>query len=361
MTLPFMNDDAALRRQAEEVLAQRKRHGLENAVGGLEAVVIMTEPENQRAAVDELLRYTGLYWKEGFEDQDVTACVLGVEGSADFLVCSRKGGDNPFAAHNANPKSVHLPNTRLETFVYACPDLERYAAIQKARGLKFLTEAPVDMGSCLFLQSPPSAYTGNSIGLIQWKDGRRRYATRGSRPLGWAGVKPENGYNQNIFELDHTAARVRAEHRDPAILEFMEYTNYGFDFAVYVEALNSITNVARLPGATYAQVFTSGISPFVDLAESGPTEKYIYNYGTRVHHMAFRTEDIEATYQALAADGMGFLVELVGSREEGLKQTFTRSSPNTLLVNEYIKRFDGFTGFFTKSNVTMLTAATENQ
>ena len=58
---------------------------------------------------------------------------------------------------------------------------------------------------------------------------------------------------------------------------------------------------------------------------------------------------------------MKFLVDLVGSPEEGLKQTFTVASENTFLVNEYIQRYEGFEGFFTKSNVTELTRATDKQ
>jgi hypothetical protein len=108
-------------------------------------------------------------------------------------------------------------------------------------------------------------------------------------------------------------------------------------------------------------VFTSGISPYVSEEVSGPTEKFVHNYGTRVHHLAFQTEDIEDTYSALVEDGMEFLIELVGSPEEGLKQTFSQPSKNTLLVNEYIHRYGDFDGFFTKSNVTLLTEATDKQ
>lgn len=361
MSPAFQNDDAALRRQADQILVQRQRHGLENMVGDLAAVVIMTEPDQHRDAVRELLRYTGLAGRESFVSAGTRACVLETKGSADFLVCCREVGDSPCRAMNDHPKSARLPNTRLETFVFPCTDLERYVAVQTGRGKAFLTPEPLDMGGYLFIQTSPSAYTGNSLGFVQWKGAARSWTPSGAAPLDWTEAKPDLPHLRSIGPLDHTAARVRAEDRDPAILEFMDLTNYLFDFAVYVEPLNSITNVARQPGAAYAQVFTSGITPFVDLANSGPTEKYIYNYGPRVHHMAFATEDIEATYQALLDDRMTFLVELVGSREEGLKQTFTRSSPHTFLVNEYIKRFDGFTGFFTRSNVTMLTAATENQ
>jgi hypothetical protein len=149
--------------------------------------------------------------------------------------------------------------------------------------------------------------------------------------------------------------------RDLAILEFMELTNYRFDFSIYVRTMNSITNVARLKDETYAQVFTAGIAPFTTPEASGPTEKYVYNYGPRVHHLAFHTENIEETFQALVQDGLGFLIDLVGSPEEGLKQTFTRGMKSTFLVNEYIHRYGDFDGFFTKSNVTDLTRATDLQ
>lgn len=111
----------------------------------------------------------------------------------------------------------------------------------------------------------------------------------------------------------------------------------------------------------FAMVFTPVISPYVSDARSGPTEKFIQNYGTRVLHIAFHTESIEATFEALKDEEMDFLIDLMGSPEEGLKQTFTVPSENTLLVNEYILRYGDFDGFFTKSNVALLTAATAKQ
>jgi hypothetical protein len=77
--------------------------------------------------------------------------------------------------------------------------------------------------------------------------------------------------------------------------------------------------------------------------------------------MAFRTEQIEETVSALNSSGMSFLIELVGSAPEGLKQIFSCPSENTLLVNEYIHRYGDFDGFFTRSNVTLLTGATAKQ
>ena len=141
----------------------------------------------------------------------------------------------------------------------------------------------------------------------------------------------------------------------------MELTNYDFKFAIYVKIFNSITNVARISKKDFAMVFTSGVTPYIDDKSTGPTEKFINKYGPRVHHLAFHTENIEDTVHQLDEDGMRFLIGLVGSPKEGLKQTFSQPSPNTLLVNEYIHRYGDFDGFFTKENVTLLTGATEKQ
>ena len=336
----FNASDDYLRREVPRVLEERERSGLAGLVGGLECVIINTEPEHMKSATGELLLYTGLTPMEAFEDGMHRTCVLRTEGSADFLVRARLGGENPFAPFNSHPKAVHLPNTRLETFVFDVKDINRYVEIQKARGVKFLTDDIVLGDHYAFIQTAPSRHTGNSTGVIQWTGERGNYATSGCRGLGWNLTKPGLPHLGNIGRLDHTATRIEAGDRDAAIVEFMELTNYDFDFAM---------------------VFTSGIHGFTGDDSAGPTERFIHNYGTRVHHMAFQTERIDQAYEALVADGEGFLIELVGSEEEGLKQTFSEPSQHTLLVNEYIHRYGGFDGFFTRSNVTLLTGATGKQ
>ena len=311
--------------------------------------------------MNELLRYTGHEFIEAFQDEVYLTCILKNGESTDLLVRSRVRNENPFREFNEFPKSKHLPNTRLETFVFQTRDIEKYVKIQKNRGVKFLTESILHATHYSFIQTVPSRFTGNSLGFIQWRGERGNYVTSESQSLGWKMNKPKSEYLKHIKELDHTATRVRAEDRDPAIIEFMELTNYNFNFAIYVRTFNSITNVARLSDGGFAMVFTSGISPYISDEESGPTEKFIHNYGPRVHHMAFRTENIEDTYSSLKEDGMDFIIELVGSPEEGLKQTFTGASEHTLLVNEYIYRYGDFKGFFTKSNVSLLTEATDKQ
>jgi len=357
----FQNDDKALLQGVERVMENRTRSGLGGLVGGLECVVVNVEPESLSAAVNEYLRYTGLEFRTALEGPGMRMVTLGIEGGADFLVTCRTGGENPFGPFNRGAKTGNFENARLEAFVYKCSDIDRYVDIQKKRGVRFLTDAPVRAVNFDFIQTAPSKFTGNSIGLLQWKVREGDYLFPGFDQVEMCFEKPVLAHLEHIKELDHVATRVRAEERDAAILEFMELTNYHFDFAVYVESLNSITSVARLSKDDYAQVFTSGISPFTTFEKSGPTERFIHNYGTRAHHLAFTTENIEETVAALQADGMGFLSDLVGSEEEGLKQIFSNPSPTTLLVNEYIQRFGDFDGFFTRSNVTLLTEATDKQ
>jgi len=360
MVAEFRNDDSVLLKRVEEVLRQRKGLGLEGLVGGLETVVLNVEPDRLKDAAAEFLDTSGYFFGTALESPGASACVLELPGSADFLLTARKGGPNPFDAEPKGPKSAHLPRTRVETMVFLCRDLERFVALQKARGVRFMSPEILRSEASLFIQTEPSAHSALSYGFVQWLGAGRQYGGGYFRPADWSLPKPDKAHLRNIGIFDHASVRVRARERDDAIVEFLELTNYDYSMSVYVDNLNSITNVARLPGEPYAMVITSGLGEAAG-GQPGPTEKFIENYGRRIHHLAFRTERIEQTFAGLKDAGMDFLVELVGSPEEGLRQTFSKPLKNTLLVNEYIKRYEGFDGFFTKSNVTLLTKATENQ
>lgn len=359
-TYNFSNSDDFLRREVPKVRKERKKAGLDRLTGRLRCAVINVEPVNLRPAVSELLGRTGFDVSDAFADSRFRTVVLSAENSADLLVRCRLESINPFISVPGGPKSKKLPNTRLESFFFETPDIERYMDIQRERGVVFLDCEQVRDGNMSSAQTIPSAYTGLSIGVIEGsrEDG---YRTSGSRDLDLSLSKPASGHLKNIGLLDHTATRVRAKDRDAAIIEFMELTGYDFEFAIYVRIFNSITNVARMKGKEFAMVFTSGIVPDDGGDAAGPTEKFIRNYGTRVHHMALRTERIQETYGKLLEDGQEFMIELVGSPEDGLRQTFSEPSPNTMLVTELIERYGDFRGFFTRSNVTELTGATEGQ
>ena len=346
---------------ASLALDSRRDAGLEGLVGRLDAVIIATEPDHLVPAVYELLRYTGLSCTEAFFEQEFQSYVLGIPGSASVIIRSRGFPENPFGELNRARMTGALPNTRLETFVFDTKNLQDYIAIQKERGVVFLTPQPVESENYSFIQTVPSRFTGNSLGFIEWYDKDRLFVPRWGTRIAPDIAKPVYRHLKNISILDHTATRVRAQDRTAAILEFVALTSYHYDFAVHVKSLNSITSVTRRNPDDFSMVFTSGITPFTSDAESGPTEKFIRNYGTRVHHMAFLTDKIEFTVELLKKDGMEFLSELVGSETEGLRQIFSEPSKHTLIVNEYIQRYGDFDGFFTRNNVERLTKATERQ
>ena len=299
MEQEFRNSQQRLDRDAPQVIEQRRRLGLEGLVGPLAAVTINTEADLIQPTVAELLRYTGMEVVESFQDDAGPTCVLRTPfrpAWPDVLVHARRRAVNPFAPF-VGPKSQHLPSTRLETFIFETPDLEKYVRIQRRQGVEFLSDI-VRTSSYLFIQTMPSRHTGNSIGLIQWLGTPRQYACD-AHPIAWPDAKPVTPYLQNIRHLDHVATRLTAQDRDDAILEFMALTNYNFSFAYFVESLNSITSVARRGKNEFAMVFTSGIAPYQGPEHSGPTETFVHNYGPRPHHMAFTTEYIEYTVESL--------------------------------------------------------------
>jgi hypothetical protein len=313
--------------RAPEVLDAQRSAGLEGLVGGLDAVIINIERDRLLPATRELLRYTGHTCDEAFYDPAASTFILSCAGSASLILRSRNSGYNPFERFNTAPVAGTLPNTRLETLVFTTPDIREYVAIQKERGVAFLTDTPVKLRHGLFIQTLPSQFTGNSLGFVEWHgDDHRSYLPASGITEEPLLPKPPSGFQTSILVLDHAATRVRAQERNAAILEFLQLTNYHYDFAVYVKSLNSITSVARRTKDDFAMVFTSGIMPDTGDGASGPTEKFIRNYGTRVHHIAFRTERIVETVAALKDDGMEFLLDLVGSPQRGSG----RSSPYRL-------------------------------
>ncbi|HUM99808.1 MAG TPA: hypothetical protein PLI96_04925, partial [Halothiobacillus sp.] len=88
-------------------------------------------------------------------------------------------------------------------------------------------------------------------------------------------------------------------------------------------------------------------------------------YGPRLHHMALTVadgqtngmENIDFAVGAISSQGKRFLLDTVGSREEGLKQIFSSASEYSSLIIEYVQRFGSFQGFFARDNVAQLTFA----
>jgi len=101
------------------------------------------------------------------------------------------------------------------------------------------------------------------------------------------------------------------------------------------------------------------------LLTESPTEAFVRNFGPRLHHIAVAVKDgevdgvphIDVVVQRLRDCGQKFLLDVIGSKEEGLKQIFSSASEYSSLIIEYVQRFGDFQGFFTKQNVAELTHA----
>jgi hypothetical protein len=131
----YNNSDEYLKKEVPRILNERRKLGLNRIVGGLECIIINTEFHNWNQAIKELLSNTGVHYQESFQTQTKEICVLRQENSADILIQRRIKikEENPFIPFNIFPKSKHLPNTRLETFVYETKDIEKYVEIQKKK------------------------------------------------------------------------------------------------------------------------------------------------------------------------------------------------------------------------------------
>jgi hypothetical protein len=145
--------DHHLMEEALNVVEERRSIGLEGLVGGLQAVVISTEPCMQRTAVKELLRYTGMRFQCAFQDSSLRTCVLRVPGSpsfrsADILITSWLKGESPFVRINAAMKSRHHPGTRLETFVFETEDIDKYFSTSSSAEFPSFT---VGRSACKYL------------------------------------------------------------------------------------------------------------------------------------------------------------------------------------------------------------------
>ena len=186
----------------------------------------------------------------------------------------------------------------------------------------------------------------------------------------------EHGLGDLILGIDHMATRILAGEREDAILEFLTMSPYYFWGAYNIADQNSSTNVNRNPNVSDdkmspAKVFTANNTPsFVNSFEKlpMPTEDFVRNFGRRMHHIAQEVRDgdhasgvknIDFVVETLRKTGTPFLANVVGecTDKPNLKQIFSKHSPFSILITEYVERCFGYEGFFTKDNVAALTQA----
>jgi hypothetical protein len=230
--------------------------------------------------------------------------------------------------------------------------------------------------------SKPSPYTQNIIGYMERPANSIRVYQHGNcviLPTAHAAsergkeMQERLGIKDLILPIDHLATRVYSQNREAALLEYLALSSYYYWGSYDIKDQNSSTNVTKnirqVPESTSpAKVFTANNHPYcvnhLDNLPS-PTETFVRNFGPRLHHMAVEVKDgqsngrenIDIVVDAISAQGKGFLLETVGSREEGLKQIFSSASDFSSLIIEYVQRFGDFQGFFARDNVARLTFA----
>lgn len=370
------------------LLEHRDHIGLTEMIHEIDALMITVEPGCSVAYIGELTLMTPYHYLVTLESESHYTHVLRIDlQSPDVLVREVKDPSTRGIFRSLNevyPIGAHRPNSRYMGEILRVTNLHAVVATQKSHDVRFFSqdqlrklELPGNMAVV-----KPSPYTHNIVGY--WErppDELRVYA------LGLSTIRDDVnrvyreskelqarlGLDQLILPIDHLATRVYSQNREVAILEYLTLTSYYYWGAYDIENQNSSTNVTKSVHyddemRSPAKVFTAANQPyFVNalLNTPSPTENFVRNYGPRLHHIALAVRDGETAGKAnidhvvaeIRRQGKEFLLDVIGSREEGLKQVFSSASEHSSLIIEYVQRFGDFEGFFAKQNVAELTHA----
>jgi hypothetical protein len=370
------------------LLEDRDRIGLSDMIREIDALMITVEPGCSIAYISELALMTPYHYLVTLESASHWTHVLRIDNnSPDILVREVRNPDNHGIFRSLNevyPIGAHKPNSRYMGEVLRVTNLHEVVELQKAREIRFFNpdqirklELPGNMATV-----KPSPYTHNIVSYIERQVGETRIYALGNSVIrddvnrGYLEAKEIQtrlGLDKLIRPIDHLATRVYSQNREVAILEYLTLSGYYYWGSYDIAEQNSSTNVTKSihyadESVSPAKVFTAANNPyFVNhlIGLPSPTENFVRNYGPRLHHIALSVADgevggqanIDYVVEAIKANGKDFLLDVIGSREEGLKQIFSSASEHSSLIIEYVQRFGDFDGFFTKQNVAELTHA----
>jgi hypothetical protein len=371
------------------LLEERDRCGLTDIIGGIEALMITIEPGNSIEYIAELALMTPYHYLVTLDSPRHLTHILRIGmNSPDILLREVKSPDyyDIFRSLNdLHPVGSQRPHSRYLGEILWVSDREKVLELQQAREFRFFAPdalAELDLPTNVSI-SKPSPYTQNVVGYME----RDPNEVRIYYPLGNCSIlsQAQDAYEKAkalqkkldigdlIQPIDHLATRVYSQNREAALLEYLALSSYYYWGSYDITDQNSSTNVCKsvrpvLESVSPAKVFTANNLPYCVNHLDGfpsPTETFVRNYGARLHHIALSVQDgarggkdnIEFVVDAIASQGKGFLLEVVGSRDAGLKQIFSTASPFSALIVEYVQRFGDFQGFFTRDNVARLTAA----
>jgi hypothetical protein len=370
------------------LLEERDGAGLTQAIRQIDALMITVEPGNSLAYIGELCLMTPYHYLVTLESQDHFTHILRIDMSApDVLVREVKDPNTRGIFRSLNevyPIGAHKPNSRYMGEVFRVENVHEVVEMQKSRDVRFFNQEQIRKlelpGNMSVVK--PSPYTHNIVGYWERPESDIRiYA------LGWSSIRGDVnaayqvakdtqarlGIDRMLLPIDHLATRVYSQNREAAILEYLTLTSYYYWGSYDIANQNSSTNVTKSVHHANelecpAKVFTAANHPyFVNhlLKLPSPTEQFVRNFGPRLHHIAVAVSDgetaglanIDHVVNSLRDCGQDFLLDVIGSREEGLKQIFSSASEYSSLIVEYVQRFGDFQGFFTKQNVANLTHA----
>ena len=370
------------------LLEERDQLGLTSMIHEIDALMISVDPEHSTKYIAELALMTPYHYLVTLETEQHLTHVLRIDlNSPDILLREVKDPNLRGIFRSLNevyPIGAKKPNSRYMGEIIRVDDLHGVVKIQQQRGFRFFNQddaRKLELPGNLAI-SKPSPYTHNIVAYLEREpDELRVYA------LGVSLIKPDVqaayleaktlqnkiGVTDLLLPLDHLATRVYSQNREVAILEYLSLTSYYFWGAYNIKDQNSSTNVTKsahlVPESkSPAKVFTANNTPyFINHLEHlpSPTETFVRNYGPRLHHMAISVKDgeykgkenIDFVVDAIAENGKGFLLDVIGSKEQGLKQIFSNASEHSSLIIEYVQRYGSFDGFFTQENVAKLTEA----
>ena len=372
----------------QRILEERDRLGLTEMVHEIDALMITVDPDSSVEYIAELCLMTPYHYLVTLESESHWTHVLRIDlDSPDLIVREVKDANFRGIFRSLNetyPVGSKRPNSRYMGEIIRVTNRHEVKQIQQSREFRFFNQDEVsklELPDNLAI-SKPSPYTHNIVSYLERKIGNNRVYALGISTVrndvqsayeAAKSLQEKLRIDDLILPVDHLATRIYSQNREVAILEYMSLSSYHFWGAYNIKDQNSSTNVTKtvhpIPESkSPAKVFTANNTPyFVNHLEKlpSPTETFVRNYGPRLHHMALAVKDgerdgienIDFVVNSIAEQGKGFLLEVIGSKEQGLKQIFSNASEHSSLIIEYVQRFGDFDGFFTKENVAALTEA----
>lgn len=370
------------------LLESRDKSGLTDMIFEIDALMLTVEPGCSIAYVGELSLMTPYNYLVTLESESHYTHVLRIDLQVpDLLVREVKDPNTRGIFRSLNevyPIGVHKPNSRYMGEILRVNDLHGVVETQKSRDIRFFNQdqlRKLELPGNMALVKP-SPYTHNIVGYWEREPDELRVYSLGVSTIRddvnrvyqeAKELQARLGLEHLILPIDHLATRVYCQNREVALLEYLTLSSYYYWGSYDISKQNSSTNVTKSihyseEKRSPAKVFTAANQPYfatyLDSLDS-PTENFVRNFGPRLHHIALAVQDgetaglanIDYVVREISRQGRRFLLDVIGSKEDGLKQIFSSASEHSSLIIEYVQRFGDFAGFFTKSNVAALTHA----